>query len=270
MYYLKNHFLRIRYKKSFVKIQYRYLVMILLGGMPVLNAQAQENLYDDIKKYYKQIEISENTYSPPVKFISQNEIPAIDGRKIFQIMLIRHGVPKIEKKGWVTFYDARDFVEAYDTVEIYEIKKSPVEVRSGEVQHVYSSPLQRAKSTALLLFGEDYEIRYDSSFIEFKNEIIPLPWIRLPLKCWRVSSRLIWMAGLHSSRVRSLPTEKQRTRGVAARLDRLAHYEKRVVLVAHGFFNRYLIRYLKKKGWRHSFDGGFDYTNVQVLTKIEE
>ena len=77
------------------------------------------------------------------------------------------------------------------------------------------------------------------------------------------------MAGLHSSQVPSLSQQKERSREVAARLDQLAKKEKRVVLVAHGFLNRYIIRYLKKDGWQHSFDGGYDYLNVQVLSKIE-
>jgi hypothetical protein len=237
--------------------------------MTILEGQAQKEVYHDIKDFYRGFEVSEGTYIPPVRFLRRDDISLNGDKEILQIMLIRHGIPEIRGNGWVTFYEARDFVEAYDTVGVFKINDPPVELRTGEIHHVYCSPLNRARTTAEQLFGEEYPIRYDSSFIEFKNEIIPLPWIRLPLKCWRVTSRLIWMAGLHSGQVRSLPMEKQRTREVARRLDSLARNERRVVLVAHGFFNRYLIRYLKKQGWQHSFDGGYDYTNVQVLTKIE-
>lgn len=251
-----------------VKIYIQYLFILLSVWLLTNSGQGQQKGYEDIKNFYREFKKSEYTYVPPVKFISEDDLQLDEDQEIMQIMLIRHGVPMIKNDGWFSFYDARNFILAYDTVAVYPIQSSPVEIRQEDIQHVYSSPLNRAKTTAQQLFGDRFEIIYDPLFIEFKNEILPLPWIRLPLKTWRVTSRLIWMAGLHSSRVPSLPSEKNRSRVAASRIAKLAGQEKKVVIVAHGFLNRYLIRYLKKEGWHHSFDGGYGYLNVQVLTKI--
>jgi len=245
-------------------------MLIFAGGLISIHCPAQNEIYDGIQHFYEGFEKTEDSYAPPIRFINGQDIQLENHQELIQIILIRHGDPIIDTKGWYYFYEASDFTEAYDTVGVYYIDHSPVSIRPGEVPHIYSSPLQRARSTAEQLFSERFDIVYDSSFVEFKNEIIPLPWIRLPLKFWRVSSRLIWMAGLHSPQVPSLSQQKERSRQVAARLDQLAEREKRVVLVAHGFLNRYIIRYLKKDGWQHSFDGGYDYLNVQVLSKIVE
>jgi len=251
-----------------VKVIFRYCILFITGWLISFNVQAQKEFYEEIIRFYDGFEKSENSYTPSLRFISKKDFHLDNDLEVIQIMLIRHGDPIINTKGWFYFYEASNFVEAYDTVGVYHIDHSPVNIQPGEILHVYSSPLQRARSTAEQLFGDQFDIIYDSSFVEFKNEIIPLPWIRLPLKFWRVSSRLVWMAGLHSSQVPSLSWQKERSREVAGRLDQLAAKEKRVVLVAHGFLNRYTIRYLKKDGWRHSFDGGYDYLNVQVLSKI--
>jgi hypothetical protein len=245
-------------------------MLILAGWLISIHCPAQKEIYDEIKHFYEGFEKTEDSYAPPLRFINSQDIQLENQRELIQIILIRHGDPIIDTKGWFYFYEADDFTEAYDTVGVYYIHHPPVNIQPGEVLHIYSSPLKRARSTAEQLFADRFDILYDSSFVEFKNEIIPLPWIRLPLKFWRVSSRLIWMAGIHSSQVPSLSQQKNRSREVAARLDELARKEKRVVLVAHGFLNRYIIRYLKKEDWQHSFDGGYDYLNVQVLSKIVE
>jgi broad specificity phosphatase PhoE len=251
-----------------VKFIFRYYILIITGWLISFNSQAQKEFYEEIIRFYDGFEKSDNSYNPPLKFINKNDLHLDNNLEVIQIMLIRHGDPIIDTKGWFYFYEASNFVDAYDTVGVYYVDHAPVSIQPGEILHVYCSPLQRAKSTAEQLFGDQFDIIYDSSFVEFKNEIIPLPWIRLPLKFWRVSSRLVWMAGLHSSQVPSLSQQKDRSREVAARLGQLANKEKRVVLVAHGLLNRYIIRYLKKDGWQHSFDGGYGYLNVQVLSKI--
>ncbi len=242
------------------------LVFLFLYGI----AAAQKNMHEDIKKFYTSFEKSGDTYDPPIRFINASDTLVGSDVEVLQIMLIRHAVPKIKRKGWTTFYEADDLRQAYDTVEVYEISDSPVRIHPEEVENIRSSPLIRARSTAEQLFKPNYTIIYDSTFIEFRNEIIPIPWIKLPLKFWKVTSRLFWMAGLHSENVPSLSNEKQRARAGAAKLAKWVKEEKRIVLVAHGFLNRYLIRYLKKAGWQHSFDGGYSFSNVQVLTKIIE
>jgi len=250
--------------------RFQYTSLLLVSFFLYGIATAQKSTYENVKKFYDSFEKSGDTYDPPVRFINASDFPKGNDIELLQIILIRHAEPKIKRKGWTTFYEAVDLRHAYDTVEVYEISKSPVIVRPDEVKNIRCSPLVRARTTAEQLFETGHHIIYDSTFIEFRNEVIPIPWIKLPLKFWLVTSRLFWMAGLHSDHVPNLSTEKQRARRGMEKLTTWAEEEKRIVLVAHGFLNRYLIRYLKKAGWQHSFDGGYGYANVQVLTKIAD
>jgi hypothetical protein len=238
--------------------------------LPVLTACGQQEVYERIDEFYRGTVKEGYRYDPPLKFIEAGVVDLPENKEIIQIMLIRHGIPIIDRANWITFYEASNFVMAYDTVEVYEIENIPVDIEPGEIERIYSSPLRRASSTAEQIFSDEFDIVYDSIFREFKNEIVPIPWIRLPLGFWRFSSRIFWMMGLHSDEVPSLPSERARAKRAAEKLAAHARKDKYVILVAHGFINRFMIRHLKKEGWHHSYDGGFEYTNVQVMSKIVE
>ena len=253
-----------------VRITGQHVLYLLLLILFALQACAQKEAYDKIKDFYKGTDKQGYRYIPQLRFIDENEIPIGEDKEIIQIMLIRHGIPIIDRANWITFYEASNFVTAYDTVAVYEILDIPVDIKPGEIDKIYSSPLMRARSTAEQMFGDEFNIVYDSIFREFKNEIVPIPWIRLPLSLWRVSSRIFWMIGLHSENVPSLKSERRRARQAAEKLAEAALKEQHVILVAHGFINRFMIQYLKNQGWHHSYDGGFEYTNVQVMSKIVE
>jgi hypothetical protein len=251
-----------------VKITGLYVFSMLMLILVALHACAQKDSYEKIVDFYKGTEKEGYRYDPRLRFINHDDIPLSEDKEIIQIMLIRHGIPKIESANWISFYEASNFVFAYDTVEVHEILDIPVDIEPGKIDKIYSSPLMRARSTAEQIFGNEFNILYDSIFREFKNEIVPVRWIRLPLSAWRVSSRIFWMLGLHSKNVPSLKSERERARKAAEKLASLAMKERQVVLVAHGFINRFMIQHLKKQGWQHSYDGGYQYTNVQVLSRI--
>jgi broad specificity phosphatase PhoE len=218
--------------------------------------------YTAIRSWYKK------NKDKPLTFLPNNESESIEERTILQIMLIRHGNPEISRNGWFSYKDARNYIKAYDTVGIRPIVKPPVILASDEEIKIFSSSLFRAYDTALKIFGEEATINVDSTFIEFQREITPLPLI-LPIKGWTGISRFFWMIGLHSSDIPSLRSEKSRAAMDAELLGEAAMQHGKVILVAHGFLNKYIIRNLKKNGWDHSYNGGNDYLAVQVLTKIE-
>jgi broad specificity phosphatase PhoE len=181
--------------------------------------------------------------------------------------LIRHGDPEINRNGWFSYKAARAYIQNYDTVGVKHIENQPVELKPLYDVMIFSSPLNRAYDTSTKIFGKDADIKVDSSFIEFQREIVPLPLI-LPIKGWTSLSRFFWIIGLHSSDIPSFKSEKYRAETDAIFLDRIAHKNEKVILVAHGFLNKYIVKYLKEKGWDHSYDGGSDYLAVQVLSKI--
>lgn len=218
--------------------------------------------YSEIRSWYKKSKDKTLTFYPSNKYESWKE------RTILQIILIRHGNPEINKNGWFSYKEARNYIKAYDTVGVRPIVKLPLTLAPNEEVKIFSSSLYRAYDTAIKVFGDNSAINVDSTFIEFQREITPLPLI-MPIKGWMGLSRFFWMIGLHSSDIPSFRSEKSRAVMDAELLEKAAIDNPKVILVGHGFLNKYIVRNLKKKGWDHSFNGGNDYLAVQVMTKIE-
>jgi len=218
--------------------------------------------YSEIKSWYQK-----NKDNPVTFFHSDQNQIKID-QSIIQIILIRHGQPMIKKRGWYSYSGALNYIYAYDTVGVYDFDKPPVNFNSTDVVEIYSSPLPRAYDTAQKIFGDSEIIIKNSMFIEFQREIIPLPLIRLPIKGWTTLSRFFWVLGLHSSEVPSFKSERLRAKYDAQFLEMAAGDNKKVILVGHGFLNKYIVKYLKKNDWDQSYNGGSDYLSVQVMTKI--
>ena len=230
--------------------------------LPNTDNYEEKKAYSEIKSWYKK------SKDKPLTFYPLNKGDSLSERTILQIILIRHGNPEIDKNGWFGYKAARNYIIAYDTVAVRPFDNPPVILEVNEDVKIFSSCLFRAYDTAMKIFGEEYDINVDSAFIEFQREITPLPLI-LPIKGWTGISRFFWMIGLHSSDIPGFKSEKSRARMDAGILEKAAKEYRKVVLVGHGFLNKYIVRDLKKKGWDHSFNGGNDYLAVQVLTKIE-
>ena len=228
------------------------------------NADKSEDkkAYLEIRSWYNE------SKNEPLTFFPKNESEPWRERTILQIILIRHGNPEINKNGWFSYKAARNYIIAYDTVGVRSFSIPPVILEPNENVKIFSSSLNRAYDTALKIFTDDSTIIVDSTFIEFQREITPLPLI-LPIKGWTGISRFFWMIGLHSSYIPSFRSEKSRAERDAVFLQKAAMENKKIILVAHGFLNKYIARYLKNMGWDHSYNSGSDYLDVQVMTKIE-
>ena len=208
-------------------LQILYVVGSLLWM--TVGSTGEEEIYKDIRTWYKKNKDQHITFYP------SERIQTLHQKSVHQIILIRHGDPEINRNGWFSYKAARKYVVAYDTVGVKPIGYPPVTIGPHQDVLIYCSPLVRAYDTSQKIFGKDMEIKVDSSFIEFQREVIPLPLI-LPIKGWTSLSRFFWILGLHSSDVPSFKSEKSRAERDADYLDHVAQKEKRVILVAHGFF----------------------------------
>jgi hypothetical protein len=242
----------------------KFLNIVIILFVIYLNSVTEadyKETYSEIRSWYKRNE------NYPVSFYpDQNHL--IKEQSILQIILIRHGNPRIKKKNWYSYKEAFNYIYTYDTVGVYDFDVPPVEIRSDETVEIYSSPLNRAYDTARKTFGESNEIKIDSTFIEFQREIVPLPLV-LPINGWTSLSRFFWMIGLHSDDIPSFRSERNRAKSGGNILEMAASENNKIILVAHGFLNKYIVKYLKENGWDHSYQGGNDYLAVQVLTKIQ-
>ncbi|MDN5200275.1 histidine phosphatase family protein [Fulvivirgaceae bacterium BMA10] len=187
-----------------------------------------------------------------------------------QILLIRHGEPNLKKWGWKNRKAAKKFVHDYDSVGIIAFKENPICIENLVIDKAFHSSLPRAKHTAELLFDQKLQLVEKPEFREFERKLIKFINVPLPLKFWTGSSRLLWLMGLNDKHIESFKDAKQRVEKNARFLENDAKYNKDVVLVAHGFHNRYVKKALKRSGWKEVRKGGNGYLSISILAKYKE
>jgi broad specificity phosphatase PhoE len=199
----------------------------------------------------------------------QNCLLKIHETDLNQIILIRHGKPKLSKKGWYTAKMAQEYSRLYDLVKVYDFDKIPVCISPEDVDTIYSSNLVRAKNTANKLNLNHLPIKSSSLFREFERDILLIPILRVPLKFWLVLSRLMWYSRLHSHRTESKKSANKRSELAADALIISSEENSNAVLVAHGMLNKKLAKTLSKRGWDKVYDNGNSYLSVKILAKAK-
>ena len=113
---------------------------------------------------------------------------------------------------------------------------------------VYSSSLPRAIVTADYIFNPlGLKTNSNPVFSEFDLNIINIPKVKLPVQCWFFISRITWFLG-NRNKAKSVLHEIRRSK-VAAKILEKYHLENMtVILVGHGLMNRFIARYLQKRG----------------------
>lgn len=191
--------------------------------------------------------------------------------KLRQIALIRHGEPDLTKTGKFSYNEARQFLVHYDSVGIVVPDEPFFNVGDVEEVAVFSSPINRARTTAQYLFGTENEMVYSPDFREFETTVGKFgPKFRLPIKKWTALARIKWILGVDRGGIESFADARERARKAAKQLAEASEDNSKVVLVAHGFLNRYVKQNLEDRGWRVVRDGGNGYFATTILVKIEE
>lgn len=188
-------------------------------------------------------------------------------REVKQIILIRHGKPDIQRNGWRTREEAKDFIKAYDSVNVESFKPSPLCANEITTEKIYYSNLRRARSTAEQIFEDQNKMIEDARFREFERKIMCFFNIKLPLSFWLITSRGLWILGFNNKGIETFREARQRAKDNAAYLAKQADDHNLVILVAHAFHNKYVAKYLKKSGWAQVKKGGRKYTAVNILAK---
>lgn len=182
-----------------------------------------------------------------------------------QVVLIRHGEPDLEKRLWYNRQKVISYSEHYNAAGVKAFDPRPVCVDKLNTAKIYHSTLPRAQHTADLIFGDRFQMVADSRFREFEKKIIPFLNIHLPLKFWTVVSRILWYLGFNSREIENVKQAKLRARANADFLVQEAQVHRTIIVVAHGFHNRYVSKYLRKNGWHLVRKGGRSYLGVNIL-----
>ncbi|MCX2739894.1 histidine phosphatase family protein [Pontibacter anaerobius] len=186
-----------------------------------------------------------------------------------RIFLIRHAKPKVEREGFFDVEAARQYISDYDTAQVEEFVLQHEAIPYKQIKKVYCSTLVRSQLTARAIFGEKVELKIDHTFREFERRIFTLPLLRLPIKLWLLSARLLWFLGFNSRDIETFRQARTRARKAAELLDEDARQNNTTVLVAHGLLNNFIRRELTRLGWQASIKGGNNFLSVHIMEKAE-
>lgn len=225
---------------------------------------------EQVKAFYNAIEKQAKKQPVTLQFLEEDTKLVQDPNRLAQIVLIRHGEPALDKRGWRKRTDAMQYIVDYDSVGVYPPSFIPLTLSDGEVDVIYTSSINRAVSTAKQLFHRDELLIPDSLFREFERKIFSAPNIKLPLWWWTTGSRIFWYMGLNRKGIERKSDAKKRAQEVAAFLEQDALNKGKTVLVSHGLLNRYVEKYLKRLGWQTVYNGGNGYLSQRMLVKYRK
>ncbi|MCC9165634.1 histidine phosphatase family protein [Pontibacter harenae] len=261
----------------------KLLFLILSFGLLIIAPVSAQNT-KQIQQTVEQIAQKYRTLDAQADYVKANGVPIAKETRFIQpedevveeysslkqIALVRHGEPDINKTGKFSHQEAQRYVTRYDSVGIVVPDKPFFEIKDPKEVAIFSSSVQRAQATAQYLFGDSTEMEVSRDFREFETRIGKRAIkLRLPIKLWTTSARIKWMLGLGRGEIESFADAKNRAQKAAELIADATEERPKVVLVAHGFLNRYIKEELQGMGWHVVKDGGSSYFATTVLVKID-
>jgi broad specificity phosphatase PhoE len=252
--------------------------LMIMIFMACRSDNMQEEQRERLIQFYEEwnaqapyVEVENFPVARKLRFIEEKDSVVPDYGQLRQIALIRHGEPDIIKTGSFSFKEAKEYMQAYDSVGIILPDEPFFEVEDSDSVAFFASTIPRAQATAKYLFGAERDIVSSSDFREFErslgNRRMPM---RLPLKYWTVGARIQWFLGINLEGIESFGEARARAREAARMLDSVSVEKEKVVLVAHGMFNRFVARYLRKHGWTEIREGDDGYLSTIILARFQE
>jgi broad specificity phosphatase PhoE len=167
-----------------------------------------------------------------------------------EIILLRHGKPTVELKGYIDAGELKALVLAYTQSEIQELSSSH---ELGKVKKIFNSHyvvcsnLSRSLRSAKMIGFEQIHFS-DALFNEPNIPHFDKGFIKLPVLVWLIGLRLMWLFGF-SKNAESFKQAKFRAEQASNKLIELAQENEKVILVGHGLMNRLIARQLRLKDW---------------------
>ena len=111
-----------------------------------------EKKYEALSKTAPVVKANGKAVCQSLRFIQEEDNIIQDYSKLRQIAIIRHGEPDMIKTGQYTCSEANQFLKCYDSVCIIVPEKPFFELGIKEDVEIFSSPINRALTTAQYLF----------------------------------------------------------------------------------------------------------------------
>ena len=226
---------------------------------------AQSNLEKEIKG----VQLQKFNTEICLDFVRKEDLNNFNDTTVLQIIIIRHGEPAMNKKGWKNREEAIRYTQMYDSVGVYDFDRLPICLREKDVDTVYTSLLPRSINTAEKTIGDTIFMCSKSLFNEFERKIINFPNIKLPRKFWSITTRVVWIMGFNHKGIESFSEAKERARTAAQFLAGKSQRHGKALLFSHGFLNKYIKRYLKQMGYKAINLDGQEYLGSYYFYKVE-
>lgn len=184
-----------------------------------------------------------------------------------KIVLIRHGKPQLSKLQPIKARNMPDWIDAYNQADI-DYNTVPTESALNEAKQcnfIITSQLKRATHSAKILQHPTPHLS-DALFQEFDLPYRHISFIKLPPEIWAAIFRITWFLGF-SLNAESYYEAKLRASSAADNLIKYAKQHGSVLLVGHGFMNKYIAKELTKRGWNNTKKANHSHWGYGVFEK---
>jgi len=166
-----------------------------------------------------------------------------------QIVILRHGKPKIETHGRLSAFDFGQWVAAYNRAGLDNAHAPSADAiaQARACSAVVCSNLPRSIESATALGVKHVELQ-DALFRECDMPYARWNYPKLSVLGWSFIFRILQVLG-YSSNAESFKEAKQRAYECALRLSELAEKHQSVVFVGHGSLNWLIAKKLLHMGW---------------------
>jgi broad specificity phosphatase PhoE len=166
-----------------------------------------------------------------------------------EIILARHGKPRLHQQTWVAPRQLADWIRAYNEADIV-VEDAPAEMRAEAAKSTFivSSPQRRCVESMRAIAPHRDMVIQDL----FREPGLPHSqrgFPSLPLPLWTALLRGAWFLG-YSANSESLAAAQERARSAADWLVELAREHQSVFVMGHGIMTALVAQELTRRGWR--------------------
>lgn len=173
-----------------------------------------------------------------------------------EIVLLRHGKPRVDLKGYLSVKEIKQLIENYAQSGIQDEPDNKLKNKFSN-HLVICSDLARSKESAKEL-GLNSIYLSDSLFKEADLPHFDNDFLKLPVVGWVLLLRILWLFGFKKNG-ESFLEAKERSKCAAEKLIELTKQNEKIIVVGHGLMNRLIAKQLQKKGWFESGRAGKSY-----------
>lgn len=167
-----------------------------------------------------------------------------------EIMLIRHGISEVSNLPRLNLHEFNRWRDEYDRLGVLEPTCERFEQAKTDIAHsnvLYSSGLYRAQQSCSLLRPEA-NVSYNAVFDEVRFRPPSIQVVKCNTKLWSFLAGTLWYTGIIRDGETILEVKVRASE--ASEILIKSAVNGKVALVGHGFFNLFIFKELRKRGWK--------------------